>query len=683
MRNTFDDTVDETVSKRWAAPNADGTLVDLDEVPDHTLTSSIYDGDVKIAEAVMDGAVDAAPIHVTLMGGVDEDIKADFEQANPTYQETKPDHLEIENLPRYKSDGSRYNYRFVEGTKLSDWRAQSSYDAENHLTTIVNTPATGEGTNVILEKDWVDAGDASHRLAARIELYAKEDIRRGDGELVYENGATLPILIRGEDDNLKQVSSVTITEDDTWFKTATIMGVTDADLGKVGVRETYLVATGMGDDSKAAKYEVITFQEAKEDPVLKDQSWVNTGWADSGGFNNNSYERVSTGEHVYEVSYKSATAEESPYELPTFYVSNRRIGLVNVSIEKTWKDGATKAAGRPDAIYRIACDDPEAVFDVNAEGQVTVKLNNGNTLPLFWEDPDLSGEAPKRLTGSVEKDENGRTTLLVKVPKGTDDESTVTTSICGLPKYDGNGTVVSYSVTEEWADGSDYAGYASSLSEPTYTTGMWHFKDTCTYIATNSLVGSRDVTFFKEWNDAYIREGAGQRPDINLTLYRVSAAEGSTPQKVTAPAGYQRLGEFTFTVTEGGVFEAQATSTGSAAAGDLTAGYRLSADGLVLVAVDAPQQGGGDPGEPEDPDPEDPDDPDGPDDPEDPGDPDEPDEPDEPGEPSEPGKPGEPSEEVPDAGDHTNVGLPVALMLSGVVLVTSAALVLRCRGQNR
>lgn len=35
------------------------------------------------------------------------------------------------------------------------------------------------------------------------------------------------------------------------------------------------------------------------------------------------------------------------------------------------------------------------------------------------------------------------------------------------------------------------------------------------------------------------------------------------------------------------------------------------------------------------------------------------------------------------AGDHTNVGLPVALMLAGVVLVTSAALVLRRRGQNR
>ena len=53
---------------------------------------------------------------------------------------------------------------------------------------------------------------------------------------------------------------------------------------------------------------------------------------------------------------------------------------------------------------------------MNGEGQVTVTLNNGNTLPLFWEDPDLSGEAPKRLTGSVKKVENGRTTLLVEVP---------------------------------------------------------------------------------------------------------------------------------------------------------------------------------------------------------------------------------------------------------------------------
>ncbi|MDM8270787.1 SpaA isopeptide-forming pilin-related protein [Thermophilibacter provencensis] len=534
-RNTFDDTVDETVSKRWAAPNEDGELVDLDpgDVPAHNLTISIYDGDVKVSEAVMDGTVDADTTPVTLVDGIDEDIKADFEQANPTYQETTPDHLEINNLPRYKSDGSRYNYRIVEGTKLTEWNAQTYYDPDTHKTSIVNMPADGAGANVALEKDWVDGGDSSHRLAVEVEFYAKEAISK-DGKTVYEKGDILPILILGEDGNLKKVDSVTITEDDTWFRTAMIMGVTDADLSKVGVRETYLVSSG-ADGVDPASYEVLTYDEARKKYEDSEQvpSWVNTGWGyEESGFNNAHLERVSTGEHVYEVSYKSATAEESPYELPTFYVSNRRIGLVNISIEKTWKDGATKADDRPDAVYRISCDDPKAVFAVDDEGRATVKLNNGNTLPLFEEDPDLSGEAPKRLTGSVETDENGRTTLLVSVPKGTDDENTVATGICGLPKYDGNGTVVSYSVTEEWAD-DDHAGYASSLSEPTYTTGVWHFKDTCTYTATNSLVGSRDVVFFKEWNDAYIREGAGQRPDINLTLYRVSAAEGSTPQKVT------------------------------------------------------------------------------------------------------------------------------------------------------
>ena len=535
VRNTFDDTVDETVSKSWAAPNEDGELADLDPgvVPKHNLTISIYDGDVKVAEAVMDGTVDADTTPVTLVDGIDEDIKADFEQANPTYQETTPDHLEIKNLPRYKSDGSRYNYRIVEGTKLTEWNAQTYYDPDTHETTIVNMPADGTGANVALEKDWVDGGDSSHRLAVEIEFYAKEDITK-DGETVYAKDEILPILILGEDGNLKKVESVTITEDDTWFRTAMIMGVTDTDLVKVGVRETRLVSSG-ADGADPASYEVLTYDEARKKYEDSEQvpSWVNTGWGyEDSGFDNAHLERVSTGEHVYEVSYKSATAEESPYELPTFYVSNRRIGLVNISIEKTWKDGATKADERPNAVYRISCDDPKAVFAVDDEGRATVKLNNGNTLPLFEEDPDLSGEAPRRLTGSVDTDENGRTTLLVSVPTGTDDENTVTTGICGLPKYDGNGTVVSYSVTEEWAD-DDHAGYASSLSEPTYATGVWHFKDTCTYTATNSLVGSRDVVFFKEWNDAYIREGAGQRPDINLTLYRVSAAEGSTPQKVT------------------------------------------------------------------------------------------------------------------------------------------------------
>lgn len=400
VRNTFDDTVDETVSKSWAAPNEDGELVDLDpgDVPKHNLTISIYDGDVKVAEAVMDGTVDADATPVTLVDGIDEDIKADFAQANPTYQETAPDHLEINNLPRYKSDGSRYNYRIVEGTKLTEWNAQTYYDPDTHETTIVNMPAGGVGANVALEKDWVDGGDSSHRLAVEIEFYAKEDITK-DGETVYAKDEILPILILGEDGNLKKVDSVTITEDDTWFRTAMIMGVTDADLSKVGVRETHLVSSG-ADGVDPASYEVLTYDEARKKYEDSEQvpSWVNTGWGyEDSGFNNADLERVSTGEHVYEVSYKSATAEESPYELPTFYVSNRRIGLVNISIEKTWKDGATKAADRPDAVYRISCDDPKAVFDVDDEGRATVTLNNGNTLPLFEEDPDLSGEAPKRL----------------------------------------------------------------------------------------------------------------------------------------------------------------------------------------------------------------------------------------------------------------------------------------------
>ena len=544
VRNTFDATVDEDVSKEWMEVDDNGVLTPTKRPEDVEITVGIYDGDVKVAEAVMDGEVDGTENRLTLKEGLDEDIVADFEQAKPTYQETSPDYLVIKGLPRYKNDGSRYNYRIMEGSKLSGWSAQSSYkvttdpvtNEEIRLTTIVNTRGGGEGTDIVIEKKWADAGDASHRLAVKVSFKAKKNIYNSKDELVYKEGDPLNVHVLDDEGNLANASEVTITDADTWFSTVTVTGANDIPLDSIEVSEDYLISFGEGQGSEPAEYKVYTYEEAKDEYANSERvpSWVNTGWGyKESGFNNAHLERVSTGEHVYEVSYDSKSADDSPYDLPTYIVSNRRIGLMNITLEKTWKDGATKAANRPKAVYRVTCDDPGAEFTVDpANGQASVKLTDGNTLPLFRSDPDLSGTAPERLVGRVEE-VDGRSTLVVDVPKGSDTDNTATTQICGLPKYDGNGQVVNYSVTEEWVEGSDHEGYVHSFSEPTYSMGSWHFKDSCLYGVSNTLVGSRDVTFFKEWNDAYIREGAGQRPDINLTLYRVSAADDSKPEKVT------------------------------------------------------------------------------------------------------------------------------------------------------
>ena len=487
------------------------------------MTIAVFDENTKVAEAILDGKADDTPTSLNIVNKKYADA---FKGA--TYQETKPDVLKIYDLPLYKSDGSRYTYRIVETTDVEGWDTRQAYDAENHLTTIINTQGEGEKTIICVEKGWVDGGDSAHRLAAQIEVRAAQDITIGDKQ--YKQGDPIPVHEMQPDGYFGPESkdgTVLLTEDGAWFTTLAIYGESNISADSLSVMETHLVSTGDGKGNGATSYEVVSYEEATaENSPYKDEAWVNYGWGSKGtGFDNAQYERVATDEHVYEVRYESKKADESPFKYQTYRIVNRRIGLINIDVTKTWLDGATDADERPGAVYRLTCSDADAKFEEDASG-ITIKLSDGNTLPLFSEDPDLSEGAPQRLKGTVTPD--GKS-LTVDVPAEGG-----TIKFCGLPKYNGRGEVVSYSVTEEWANGADPANYATSTELQSYTVGGLHFNDKLSYGVTNRLVGSRDVVFFKQWKDEYVADPntPGQRPDINLDLYRVSAKAGSTPEQV-------------------------------------------------------------------------------------------------------------------------------------------------------
>ena len=531
VRNTFEDTVDEKVVKKWAVEGEDGRLKYLDagdeQIPDHKLTIAVYDENTKVAEAILDGTADGEK---RPLENVSEKYADAFKDA--TYQETDSDVLMIHDLPLYKSDGSRYTYRIIETTDVPEWDTRQAYDAEKHLTTIINTQGKGEKTIICVEKSWVDGGDSAHRLAAQIEVRAAEIISDSSGNVVYTLGDLIPVHEMQPDGNFgsDNATSVLLTEDGAWFTTLAIYGVSDIPLGSLSVTETHLVSAGDGEGNGATFYEVVSYEDAKKNDEYKGEAWVNYGWGSEGdgtGFNNAQHERVATDEHVYEVRCKSTEAKDSPFQYQTYRIVNRRIGLINIDVTKEWLDGASPKKPRPEAVYRLTCSDEGAEFATDASGNVTIQLSDGNILPLFSEDAKLSdADLPARLTGTIE--DNGRT-LEVPVPA---DGGTV--NFCGLPKYNGRGEVVSYSVTEKWADGSDRDNYATSTELQPYTVGPRHFNDKLSYGITNKLVGSREVVFFKQWKDEYVADPntPGQRPGINLDLYRVSAKKGSTPEQV-------------------------------------------------------------------------------------------------------------------------------------------------------
>ena len=216
-------------------------------------------------------------------------------------------------------------------------------------------------------------------------------------------------------------------------------------------------------------------------------------------------------------------------------VSNRRIGILDLTVTKTWKDGGDVNA-RPDAELVLSCveypnDAHENYgFSIDAEGNVWVQVSN-NRLPVL----DANGARLTNKDVRLDGDD-----LVVKVDTTQDEYSF---GFFGLPKYDVDGNVVHYDVTERWTEYGP-SEYASTKSVGDYEVGPLHFHDVQNISFTNSRQGSRGVTFYKHWNDQYVNEELTQRPDIFLTLYRVTVSvngDGSYVYSNPEPVpGYQK-----------------------------------------------------------------------------------------------------------------------------------------------
>ena len=487
--NSFDNTTYENVQKLWQqpAPNDDQWLPSQpDPAREDEVTMRVYQGTTLVGEFMLDGQADDKA------SGFYDSLEGDPGDAVPSAQETDPYYLEITGLPLYSETGARYLYRVVE-VEPAGWDSQRSYNAEQHLTTITNSYGPGEGTDFHLMKDWTDGEDSAHRLACFIDVRAKHDLYSTiDGTLKYQEG---DVIFEG----------LALSEANGWFLefTVPVNGLTTAD---IVVEETRLESL-----DGQTKYPVYLKTEA-ESAELGNEGWVNEGWT------NPDRERVATDNHVYEVTYHPD--QNGPFGKQTFTVNNRRLGLVDLTVEKKWLDGDASEGERPKARLELTVDDPKAVFSVDADGQAYAKLDGGNNIPLY-------DDANKPLVATVEDDGKA---LVINIDPAQKES---TYGFFGLPKYKGiesDGEVVHYTVKERFVGAS--GDYASSVSVGEYKVGGRHFHDTQTYTVTNKRVGSTSATFHKEWKDVYVNEDLQQRPDIALTLYQVSAETGNKPKAV-------------------------------------------------------------------------------------------------------------------------------------------------------
>lgn len=502
ITNTFKNTTDQHVSKYWQ--KEPGSTEYVQEKPDSTYSDGVakfqlYRDGQLIDTFTLDGDVDADPAPIKDLDGA-------------TWQEVSAYNGDFQNLPKYSPEGVRYTYLVLEISN-EDWSAERSYDSDTRTTSIYNSFPVGEGSEIRVSKRWIDGDDAAHRYMTRIELrantYMHSSDANGDGRYDYEYQP-------GE-----TVATVDLTEADLWYAEIDVpisgLDYNDFDAVEVALVDNNNTPDNPDDD---VIYPVVTRGEAQANDDYKDEAWVNAGWT------NESNRRVATPEHVYE---SLSVYNDS---LQSAEVTNRRLGLFDLTVNKTWGDslgdipeGAENM--RPDAVLTLSCDEYGEAFSLDNNGNLQVSVS-ANTLLVT----DADGNPVKATIVNDEGEPAERGNAQIKVDTS---KATSTYVFRGMPKYDAQGMNVHYSVEESWTE--DRGDYQSqhTVGEYVVEDGQRHFQDHQTVDFKNTRSGTRDVVFYKSWKDAYVSEELGQRPDIYLTLYRVTKnADGtwSEPEQV-------------------------------------------------------------------------------------------------------------------------------------------------------
>lgn len=496
IENTFENVTDQHVDKYWE--QADGSLAQIAPSPDYSdgnATVELYQDGQLIGTYTMDGVTDSNSTAIDNLSGA-------------TWQETRSYHIDFEGLPKYSPEGKRYTYLVLETSK-EGWTTERTYDPETRTTRIDNYFPEGEGSEIRVTKSWIDGDDAEHRYTVRVNLVANHDMhsqgKNPDGSYMTEYQAG------------QVVATVDLTESDLWFAEVDIPigGLSYQDFTAV---EVGLVASDNGtpdDMSDDTVYNALTKEEAAQNPDYADESWVNAGWT------NPENRRVATPEHVYEVR---STENDT---LDSCEVTNRRLGLFDLTVNKTWNDalGNDPDGIRPGAVLTLSCDEYPEAFSLDTDGNLQVSVS-ANTLPVTITDDEGNPVKATIVNANGEPAERGNARIEIDTTK-----STSSYEFSGMPKYDANGMNVHYSVNESWTEDSGDYNSTETVGEYVVEEGMRHFQDHQTIEYSNSRSGTRDVVFYKQWHDNYVSQELNQRPDIYLTLYRMSANQ-TTPEAV-------------------------------------------------------------------------------------------------------------------------------------------------------
>lgn len=478
VTNTIANTIDYDVEKHWDT-NGDGeydTDKDLEVLPENTqITFALY--------RTISGQALPQKAYVSFhMDGTADAAPTVLQpgEANVTVtmQEKAPWVAELTGLPEFDEEGRAYEYVLLESAGPENFfpTYETTRDGEgNYRTDVYNAP--GEGNRILVRKEWIDDSDIAHREPVTIQVY---------------NRAT----------NAPVGNPVTLGEDGVWQQ---LVGI-----GNLETEDVYILETKVGGkDIPLQSYTLGSEEEPSDEPQAPEDR---TAIQFAGAY------------HNYEATYLDKKIENEH----CYIVTNRRLGRIDLTVTKEWIDGDRQAT----EALQEALEEKNMALALRLEFDCEVKKGyviGPDSVTLGGQSLFIEDAAGNRAQ-SVQ-------ILLSEDGDLTESNKTQTLHFFNLPKYDKEGTSVTYTVeeivVEKGEDGTwtevevvpqdiqdRLNQYSRTVGETKYEVGPNHAQDKASIDVTNRLQETKTVNWHKEWYDEYAYAG-NLRPDIYLNIYKV------------------------------------------------------------------------------------------------------------------------------------------------------------------
>lgn len=581
VTNSVEDTVDFALAKEWANSMEEDEKFDVTFHIYQALAGNDFNFEEPYVSVTIPVDEDEAPYLVDKDGSrtdtPHEDGVAltsdteDIAQFNTDNTPITPEGFTdwdaiVQNLPLYDETGHLYNYFVLEAASADEKGVVSpSYERGYYPATgdysCVITNGPGEQVVLMVQKNWIDDGDALHREPVTVGVYYADD----SGNLVALE---------------KDGEAVTHEINNNTGSWTDFIYIPDELLKEKGLEaeDLYIVEQTVGEDAKVT-------HGTSGVPTVAEWEKGYTGTADT----DTSIFQVSTDNHRYQVTYKRLTDGSAvPANVAALYVvTNRRLGTVDMTVNKTWVSGGQEDANEGLKILTEALD---AVNNANEKDlALAFQLQFASGKKADWNITTDGGTSGDTVSVGGEQTENvpildseGNAAASIQVILGPDGAKETNFSFYNLPKYDEQGAVVAYTVEEVWVsrtgdgnweeldNGLDdssieslanlenlqtiWSEYRAAITDQNYTVGSHDVnpggnapaddsaddvqtilntnpadtrrdqdKQHITY--TNTRAQTKEVVWYKEWRDNFADQ-QGNRPDLYLDIYRVVHEDG-------------------------------------------------------------------------------------------------------------------------------------------------------------